>query len=113
MNPLPVTWLSVLSGRPIKFSTSSGVMPICNLANLLLGVTVPTISPSIDPSLDFTICPVGVGFVASEEGFVLSEVLAVSVLCCVAQPIRKTRQIAGMNRLLRCIRSEEHTSELQ
>ena len=78
-------------------------MPICNFANLLLGFNLPTISPSIEPSFDFTVCEFDVESVALGMDFVLSDVLAVSVLCCVEQPIRKTKQIVKMNRLLRCI----------
>jgi len=40
---------------PIKSSTCRSPMPISTLANLLFGAGVPMISPSNDPSRDFTI----------------------------------------------------------
>lgn len=100
MNALPVVWVSVSSARPINFSTSSGVMPIRSLANLLLGAGVPTISPSIVPSLDLTIRPFGVDAVEAGADFEADEVLVVSAACCVAQPTRKTRQMASINRCI-------------
>src|SRR5690349_11094485 len=50
-------WVSETSGPPINFPTTVLLMPICSLANLLLGAGVPKISPSTLPSFDFTFRP--------------------------------------------------------
>src|SRR5690242_18666456 len=50
-------WVSESSGPPINFSTTVLLMPICSLANLLLGAGVPKISPSTLPSFDLTFRP--------------------------------------------------------
>ena len=75
-------------------------MPIRSLANLLLGAGVPMISPSIVPSLDFTIRPLDVDALEVAADSELDEVGVALVGFLDAQPTRKTRQMASMNRCI-------------
>src|SRR5690349_7060812 len=57
MKDLPVIWPSLSSGSPMSLSTWDSRMPIFTLLNLLPGFGLPPmISPSNEPSVDFTVC---------------------------------------------------------
>src|ERR1700684_2239944 len=93
--------LSKSFGFPINTSTCSKVMPSCSWANLLPGTGMPTISPTIDPSADFTALPCTFDPV---DLALSAEDLVVSTFCRDAQPDRATMHTTSTSQFLRHIK---------